>query len=331
MCSRKKFFLLSAVLIGCLYSPVASAQLRLKAMFYNVENLFDCRHDSLRDDSEFMPDGDKHWTRWRYREKLLHVAQVVTAVGEDAPPALVGLCEVENDSVMVSLTMHSLLRSAGYRYVMSDCDDPRGVDVALLYRPSQFRLLSASVRDVPVKQIRRDAHARPVLCATGELISGDTLDVLVCHWPSRWGGKKRSEALHRKAAEVVTSMVDSIREMRPQAHILVMGDFNEPPRGAAVQSLPLENLTSSLDGSYRYRGRWEQLDQMLASSPLTDRSSSLHIVEGSAQVFKAPFMLEKEPRFGGYRPLRTYVGPRYLGGYSDHLPVYVQLVADGGN
>ena len=296
-----------------------------KVVFYNVENLFDCRHDSLRDDYEFLPEGRRRWTPWRMQEKVRHIAQVMTAIGTDVAPMLVGLAEVENDSVMTLLTEHSLLRGAGYRYVMSDGDDPRGRDIALMYRPSLFHLLGTRACAVPVREVRAEAHARPILYAWGELTNGDTLHVVVCHWPSRLEGRRRTEPLRQRAADVVTGLVDSIRTVRPQAYIVVMGDFNETPEGEAVQSLPLENVTRSLGGTYRYRGRWEQLDQLLVSPSLLDETSSVHVAAEGAQVFSEPFVLEREPLYGGFRPRRTYQGPRYRGGYSDHLPVYVRV------
>lgn len=325
MSGRRMSLVISAVLLLGMCALRLSAQQTMKVVFYNVENLFDCRHDSLCDDFDFLPEGRKHWTLWRKTEKVRHIAQVITSIGEDTAPMLVGMCEVENDSVMCSLVEYSLLHSVGYRYVMTEGGDPRGVDVALMYRPSLFRLLATSSHEVPVEQIRADAHARPVLYASGELINGDTLDVFVCHWPSRLSGRRRTEPLRQMAADVVASLIDSIQTVRPEAHIIVMGDFNETPEGEAVRSLPLLNLTASEKGSYRYRGKWEQLDQMLVSPSLMEDSSSTKVLGGTAEVFRAPFVLERERLYGGYRPFRSYNGMKYIGGYSDHLPVFVRL------
>ena len=153
-------------------------------MFYNVENLFDCRHDSLKEDREFLPDGEKKWTPARYWRKLDALSKVVAAVGEERLPDLVGLCEVENDSVLFDLTRRSSLRALGYRYVATHSPDVRGIDVALLYQPGSFRLLES--HEIPVPSA--EAGFRPtrnVLYVKGEVLSGDTLHVLVCHLPSR--------------------------------------------------------------------------------------------------------------------------------------------------
>ena len=167
-------------------------------MFYNVENLFDCRHDSLKEDREFLPDGEKKWTPSRYWRKLDALSKVVAAVGEERLPDLVGLCEVENDSVLFDLTRRSSLRALGYRYVATHSPDVRGIDVALLYQPGSFRLLES--HEIPVPSA--EAGFRPtrnVLYVKGEVLSGDTLHVLVCHLPSRLGATRVSRR-HRMLA-----------------------------------------------------------------------------------------------------------------------------------
>jgi len=304
---------------------------RLRVAFYNVENLFDNKHDSLKNDLDYLPEGRRHWTRGRYWTKLNHVAEVIASIGDDRAPDLVGLCEVENDSSLYDLVRRSSLRSAGYRYVMSHGDDPRGIDVALLYNPVHFHLLQTKEHPVPVHTVRPDAHARPVLHVSGVLLSGDTLDILVCHWPSRLRGTRASEPLRRLAASVVQAVCDSLQAVRPAAFVVVMGDLNEPPSGRAVTGLEaascLVNLAHTVQpaytvsgktdvkGSYRYKGRWEQLDQMLISPSL---SATLFL-------YNAPFLLEKEPLYGGRRPFRTFHGLRYQSGYSDHLPIYADI------
>lgn len=304
-----------------LYNNTSAPSLgRFRIAFYNTENLFDCQHDSLKDDREFLPDGVRHWTPWRYWEKIRRTAEVIASLGEDSAPEMVGLCEVENDSVLTDIVSRSPLRTMGYRYVLTSGDDPRGIDVALLYKPSHFRLLQWEERRVPVGTVRKDAHARPVLHVTGECLSGDTLDIFVCHWPSRRGGSRASEPLRVLAAQTVLEAMDSLRTVRQNPLFVVMGDLNETTEGKAVKLLEqrslLENKTRGLRGSYRYRGQWEQLDQMLVSPTLE--------VE-SIRVLDADYLLENEPVFGGKRPFRTFNGRRYQGGYSDHLPVVLTL------
>ena len=157
----------------------------------NCENLFDCLHDTSKQDEEFMPDSYRHWTRTRYWRKLNHIGQEILSCGEDTSgwslPDMVALCEVENDSVMHDLTMRSLLRKAGYRYIMTSSPDLRGIDVALMYSPFSFSLLNHhSIRVAPMKDMR---PTRDILYASGVVLSGDTLHVFVVHAPSRAGGE----------------------------------------------------------------------------------------------------------------------------------------------
>ena len=155
-------------------------QIRFRVVSWNVENLFDIHHDSLKNDREFLPDALRHWNYTRYKKKLTDMARVITAVGEWEPPALVGLCEVENDTVLRDLTRRSPLKELNYRYVMTDSPDLRGIDVALLYQRDLFKLLSfRSVSIPPLKQFR---PTRDLLHVSGLLLTGDTLDVFVCHF-----------------------------------------------------------------------------------------------------------------------------------------------------
>lgn len=313
------------LLVWCLTVPLA-AQTPFRVLCYNVENLFDCQHDTLTNDYEFLPESIRHWTPSRYRHKLNEVAKVIASAGETSAPELVGLCEVENDTVLTHLTRRSLLRTVGYRYVMTHGNDPRGIDIALLYKPTYFHPITVEELLVPVQKIRSDAHARPVLYVCGELPCGDTLDVVVCHWPSKVDGSRRSEPLRLCAAEVVYHLADSIAAVRQNPYILMMGDLNETPCDAAASSLSplLCNLSAALSGTYRYRGRWEQLDQLFVSPQLMDTSSRVHVAQ-SPEVLTLPRLLEDDVIFGGQKPIRTYHGMRYKGGVSDHLPVLLHL------
>lgn len=307
--------------------------LPVRVAFYNVENLFDTRHDSLKQDYEYLPDGIRHWTPHRYWHKLDCVARTIASLGGERWPALVGLCEVENDSVMYDLTRRSPLRAAGYQYLVTDGSDPRGIDVALLWDPYLFRLIDSEQLTVPVRDLRSDAHARPVLHVSGLLANGDTLDVFVAHFPSRRGGARASEPLRKRAAQVTLAAIDSLQTVRGQLRLLMMGDLNEDASGAAVRSLsptlsplfpaPARHQASS--GSYRYRGRWEQIDQMLVSPSLLDDDGSF-VVTGTPAVYQDDDLVEREPVYGGVRPLRTFNGRRYQGGASDHLPVYADFL-----
>ena len=296
----------------------------LTFMELNCENLFDTRHDSLKNDLEFLPDGSYKWTPYRYWAKLNHLGQEIVAQS-DPVPDFVAMCEVENDSVMFDLTKRSLLRNAGYEYVMTSSPDERGIDVALLYQPASFALLhSHSIRIKPLPDTR---PTRDILYASGLLITGDTLHVFVVHAPSRRGGEQASRPYRLLVASQLAEAVDSVYAISRDAKIIIAGDFNDYADSPALQYLyehHLINISSDAQGShgakatYRWHGEWRSLDQILCSPSLAARKQSCVIGD-------LPFLLEDDEKYGGKKPYRTYLGPRYLGGYSDHLPLVVQL------
>lgn len=291
----------------------------------NCENLFDTRHDSLKQDQEFLPASDHHWTPYRYWRKVNRTGQEILSCGQldsvSVLPDLVALTEVENDSVLTDLTKRSLLRNAGYEYIMTDGPDLRGVDVALLYSPFSFRPLShRSIRVEPLPGFR---PTRDILYVTGEVLNGDTFHVFVVHAPSRSGGEVATRPYRLKVVETLTQVLDSIRSASPDAHFLVAGDFNDYTRNKPLQRLiswGLVDVGASAKGShgargtYRYHGEWGSLDHILCDSATASRLSDCHIND-------APFLLEEDEKYGGVKPRRTYLGPRYLGGFSDHLPL----------
>ena len=291
----------------------------------NCENLFDCRHDSLKNDTEFLPDGSYHWTRTRYWRKLDRVGQTIIACGVKGQswqlPDMVALCEVENDSVLHDLTRRSLLRNARYDYVMTCSPDERGIDVALVYSPFSFRLIrSHSVRVEPIKDMR---PTRDILYASGVIASGDTLHVIVAHLPSRRGGERHSRPFRMAAADRVAAVVDSVYNVSKDAKIIIAGDFNDYTNSASVRMLCGKRLKdisaeatgrNGAKGTYRYQGEWGSLDHILVSESLARNVVHCYIND-------APFLVEPDEKYGGVKPRRNYLGPRYQNGFSDHLPL----------
>lgn len=230
---------------------------------FNCENLFDCQHDSLKNDVEFLPDGSYHWTPFRYWRKLNRVGQTIVSCGDRVGgagtqtaedfsvteesvaswrlPDMVALCEVENDSVMRDLTKRSLLRTARYEYVVTDSPDARGIDVALMYSPFSFRLLnSRAVRITPVRDM---SPTRDLLYASGVVMSGDTLHVIVAHLPSRRGGEQLSRPFRRVVAEKIRAVADSVRAVAAAAKIIVAGDFNDYAKSESVRLVCADGFT----------------------------------------------------------------------------------------
>ncbi|MDY3968318.1 MAG: endonuclease [Prevotella sp.] len=296
----------------------------------NCENLFDCRHDSLKNDTEFLPDGAYYWTRTRYWQKLDRIGQTILSCGVKEQtwqlPDMVALCEVENDSVLHDLTRRSLLRNARYDYVMTNSPDERGIDVALMYSPYSFRLIgSHSVRVKPIKGMR---PTRDILYASGVTASGDTLHVIVAHLPSRRGGEKYSRPFRMMAARQVAAVIDSIyNKVSAEAKIIVAGDFNDYSNSESMQLLCSKRMIgvskgakghNGAKGTYRYQGLWGSLDHILVSIPLADIATECYVND-------AEFLIERDEKYGGVKPRRNYLGPRYLNGFSDHLPLVARF------
>jgi len=291
----------------------------------NCENLFDTRHDSLKQDQEYLPEAVRHWTGKRYWRKLNNIGQELLSTVDDGVPDLVALCEVENDSCLNDLCHRSLLRNAGYEYVMTQSPDLRGVDVALLYQPFSFALDTAySLRVEPVENMR---PTRDILYVRGRVVSGDMLHVYVVHAPSRYGGESYSRPFRQAVARRLCQSLDSLHSVSPDARILVAGDFNDAADSPALQQIErcgMSNLTrdargeNGARGTYRYQGEWGSLDHVFGSPTIVS-------VVDSVFIHAPRFLLEKEPRYGGWRPRRTYNGMRYQPGYSDHLPLVVRL------
>lgn len=316
------------MLFLCLAFPVR-AQESFRVVFWNVENFFDCKDDPRKNDNEFLPDAKRNWTPYRYWEKVRKLAKGIIASGNNYVPDLVGLCEVENDSCLYDLTRRSPLREAGYRYVVTDSPDQRGIDVALLYQRANFKVLHSQSIRVPHKQLKRGA-TRDILHVAGKVISGDTLDVFVCHLPSRSGGQTKSEPYRIWVADMLKQTADSLTKVRQHPYIIMMGDFNDYPKDKSMNRLcsdkHLHNLMKGKKGgTYRYRGEWGILDQFIVSDGLLKKKSTIRTSKEDAQILRHPFLLEEDDKYGGEKPFRTYNGMKYQGGFSDHLPIGLDL------
>jgi len=301
--------------------------------FYNVENLFDTIDQPEVDDSEFMPNADKNWNSWKYHTKLTRIGQVLVGLGGETPPAIVGLAEVENRGVLEDLVGNRVLARAAYKIAHFESPDRRGIDVALLYREAEFKLVHARAHALLLSG-EPDFRSRDILHAKGILRSGDTLHVFVNHWPSRYGGKEQSAYKRQAASQLLKSLVDSISSVTPGALIVAMGDFNDHPSDESLLNLTgddtnnLVNLMQgelNYEGSHRYRGEWAYLDQILISKSLRNPAKKKAVQAGVAKVYNHELLLEKDDRYPGEMPFRTYFGPTYHNGYSDHLPVYLEL------
>ena len=316
-------------------------QNKFKIMFYNTENFFDCVDDSLTDDAEFNRGGVRGWNYERYQEKQRHLSRVIVSVGEWEVPAIVGLCEVENAKCVRDLVFYSPLKNLGYKFIHFESPDPRGIDVALLYQPDKFRPFHSE----PIRihfPFAPASRTRDVLFVSGKMPQGDTLHVFVCHFPSRLGGELESAEKRMFVALQVRLKVDSIMHQSPTAKIVIMGDFYDFPsdkslcdglKALSVPSNPdgaqLYNLMDAMQkkglGTNKHAGEWGILDQLIVSGALLRSSAAVHTSQNKAHIFSPDFLLEDDKAYLGKQPFRTYNGIKYQGGYSDHLPVYLEI------
>ncbi len=316
----------------------------MRLMFYNVENLFHPEDDSLTRDDEFTPSGMKAWSFYRYNQKLQNIYKVITALGGWEPPAVVGLCEIENRRVLQDLIYKTPLKNHNYKIVHHESTDRRGIDVGFMYRPDKFTYVDHSVIRLRFP-FDSTIRTRDVLCVKGVVIGGDTLHILVNHWPSRWGGQSVSEPRRMYVASQVKVYVDSVMSQKPNDKIVIMGDLNDHADDRSLLEVlkatniidtssnkGLFNFMFDMDknwkmGSHKYAGKWGTLDHIIVTSNLLTDSRSGKISSGKedCSIFIADFLLTDDSRNMGKQPNRTYIGPKYTVGFSDHLPVFLDV------
>lgn len=300
-------------------------------MFYNVENLFDTTDDTTRNDEEFLPEGSRRWTGNRYHKKISALARVIGAAGEWELPVLVGLCEVENEEVVKDLAYSTILSAGNYGVVHRDSPDPRGIDLALLYRRDHF-LVTDARSWIPERAADAPFESRNLLYVK-LVMEIDTLHVILCHFPSRRGGLLAAEKGREEMAMLVREKTDSILSVSNRASVIVMGDFNAGPKDEIMVNLTSEdhlvntavNLASTEMGSYKYQGTWEVIDQILLSPALAAGGGPFQADIKSARILHSPFLLTDDLSYPGKKPHATYAGFLWAGGYSDHLPVLITI------
>lgn len=326
-----------AVISGHRLLAQAGSNKLVAIAFYNAENLFDPADDPLKEDDEFTPGGAYKYTQEIYKQKLHNISVAISRIGKDKVPsgaALIGLAEIENGKVLTDLVNQPLLKGKAYRYVWYNSPDPRGIDVALLYDPKVFKVLSS--RPVAVKL--EGAVTRDILYVNG-ILAGDTIHILVNHWPSRRDGKQETEWERKIAAQTARSIIDSIYRRRAAARVILMGDLNDDPSDASVSAVLRANGDSRAlkkdelynpwlaihhtgTGTLQYKKKWNLFDQILCSPALLSSQKGLHY--NGAQVFNNDFLQQRWGRFKG-SPYRSYRGTYWMNGYSDHYPVVMFL------
>ncbi len=324
--------------------PSAEGDSVFRIVFYNVENLFDTVNDPLRADDDFTPSGSRRWNAFRLQHKIENIYRALAAAGGWNTPAIIGLCEVENMYVLEKLAYETGLKRHDYQIIHRNSDDPRGIDVAVLFRPDRFYLLKS--RFMPVRfPFDTLAATRDIVYIKGLAGPADTLHLFANHWPSRWGGQAETAPYRNYAALVLRSVIDSLFLVNPGSKIVVMGDFNDEPQDESLKNFlgagydfdapepgKLYNISWEnnvrAEGSCKYRGIWYLFDQFIVSGGLMGLVPGLYTTPGSFRIFDEKFLLVPDDAWFGYKPFRSFEGFRYTGGYSDHLPVILDLFTE---
>lgn len=319
-----------------------------KVVFYNFENLFDTI-DGPNNDEEFLPDGVKSWNSAKFTKKLANLERVLfdIAAQDKIFPAVIGVSEIENRSVLEAVIARPKLARAGYEIVHYDSPDRRGVDVAFFYRPSAFKLEGSCPIPYTIEG-RPDFRTRDVVTMWGT-IEDQPFYFMVAHWPSRLGGKEASAPLRDRAAQIMRHAADSVLSLNPRTRIVMMGDFNDDATDhSLVRTLgatgdikkvadggyfnPYYNMLKDGIGTLAYQDSWNLFDNIVVSKNMVDcPKGELRLVQSPTvksrywgSIFRAPYLIQKEGQYKGY-PLRTFVGNNFQGGFSDHLPVYIYI------
>jgi len=319
----------TALLLILLLPPMLNAQERqtvLSVAWWNVENLFDLRDDPATNDDEFTPQGDRHWTRRKLNAKLQGIYKTLAMMDL---PDVVGLAEVENKYVLRELCQGTPLVQVPYRYVHYDSPDRRGIDVALIYRTDRFSVTAS--RPVQVSDSANGFYTRDILVVEGVSAEGDSVCLVLNHWPSKKGGEE-SDVRRLEIARRVRALMLELGRQHPGSAVIAMGDMNSTAdedaialgMGFGTDSISPEgirNLTHRLPsglGSHKYQGQWDYIDQVFL---LADDSWQVR----KLKLLKYDHLLIGETGRPGMRPKRTYQGPHYEGGLSDHLPLLLRL------
>ncbi|HYV94181.1 MAG TPA: endonuclease/exonuclease/phosphatase family protein [Chitinophagales bacterium] len=347
-----KFILVLSILFAGLlnmqFSPSSShhdkhaTHQSLCIAFYNVENLFDTKDDPNVDDEEFTPNGKQHWTLDKYAKKISNIAKVIRAMKNGDGADVVGFAEIENKGVLEDLIADPQLKKLNYGIAHHDSPDKRGIDVAMIYKKNIFKVLGQKFFTVDVSKYE-DKPTRDIVMVQGVIGKNDTLNIFLNHWPSRREGKEVSEPKRIAAATVLKRVVDSLQRINPWANILIMGDFNDNPTDKSVSEIlkatnsinassgiPLYDCDSKFDwkkgeGTEFYKGSWSRFIQIIVNSSLISKQVNMDGTFTDAHIFKPDWLLKEDETSHQMIPHRTFEEGDSTIGFSDHLPVYIEI------
>ena len=339
---KNRFFLSLAALLIITFQLFAQDQKDdFSVLFYNVENLFDPQDNHGTSDEEFTPAGERHWTYKRLNRKMLNISKVILSSAGWYPPGMIGLCEVENRLVLQKLLTDTPLKKYPYKIIHKESPDDRGIDLAFLYNEDIFYPLFYNY--IPLRNEKDSViKTREILYVSGVLDQTDTLHFFINHWPSRYGGLLETQYLRNLAAKTLRSNYEELQRKYNSPKVIIIGDFNDQPMDESIfkylKTLAMRSDFSEQDivnlatswvdeeaGTIKYQTQWSVFDQIMVSGSLLKAKSGIATNESLTKIVKLPFLLEKDERYGGIKPKRTYYGFKYTGGFSDHLPVLLRL------
>lgn len=302
-------------------------------MSYNVENLFDTIDTQGKNDKEFTPQGKKKWNTKRYYEKLKHLSMVIDSVIPKGEPDIVALTEVENKAVMLDLASQEAIKNVGYKCILEEGPDPRGIDCGLMYNPNTFNYISHKAIQVLLKPSNR--RTRDILYVKG-LSGKDTLHVFVNHWPSRVGGAEETANKRAQCASLLKHIVDSIQQIVPNSNIIIVGDMNDEPENESIYEILSAKETTQYSqlynlcyapkklgkGTYFYNGEYSMLDNIIVNRKLITSKKGFRLYNNEVYIY-SPKFIQYTDKKGNVMPSRSYSGNYYTGGFSDHYPVFI--------
>lgn len=347
--SLSRFFLIVIITLVCGCCILAKSEKDLKKsklvkaryriMFWNVENYFDTQNDSLTNDDEFTPDGIRRWNYTRYLRKVNNLYKVLVAAGDPYPPEIIGLCEVENRQVLDDLIYKSPFSRYGYKAVHRDSKDKRGIDVAVLYNPQLVKLLNIQFIS-PYLNGTSPAETREIIYIEAVVCLMDTIHFYFNHWPSKYGGAGYTEPLRKLTAGTLKTSVDSLQKEHINPKIIIGGDFNDSPEAVSItqvlgagcvenifpESRTLYNLSCGGNpGTLKYQGIWGIIDQFIVTGNMLPGNNRKDDRDVRFSIFAPEFLLVTDEHYSGLKPFRTWDGMKYIGGFSDHLPVMLTI------
>lgn len=315
--------------------------------FYNLENLFDTINDPNKNDDEFTPTGTNKYTPAVYKDKLSKLARVLSEIGSDKSknnPVIIGVCELENRSVLEDLVKTGALKDNRWGIVHYESPDARGIDVALLYQEKYFKPTNHKSFDLPLYDEGQRYYTRDQLMVSGYL-DGELIHIIVNHWPSRRGGEAASRPSREKAAALNNTIIDEIRRTDPNAKIISMGDLNDDPINSSLKNIlktesnhkkvkvggiynPFEDMFKRGLNTLGYRDNINLFDQIFFTSTLVTNDKDFATYKFyKAGIYNPSYVINKEGQYKGY-PMRSYSFSTYAGGYSDHYPVFIHLIRE---